>query len=185
VAGVGGQGAITIAQLVLGAAWKSGAHVLQSEIHGMSQRGGEVSAHIVFGEGEVTSPTIEEGTANVLLGLEPLECLRYVHFLKSGARVISSTTPIVNMDNYPQEKEVTSALGELDAVTLVDSSALSKELGFVQGGNMALLGMASTHLPIKKQFFEEAISERFQAKGKKIIEKNIKAFNHGRNQQAC
>ncbi len=181
VAGVGGQGAITIAQLVFGAAWMSGLHVLQSEIHGMSQRGGEVSAHIVLGKGAVTSPTIEEGTADLLLGLEPLESLRYVHFLKADATVISATTPIINMENYPELDSIISTLQELDNTKLVDSAMLSKELGFAQGGNMALLGMASNYLPVKNKFWKKAITERFNKKSEKIVNKNLDAFKKGRD----
>ena len=181
VAGVGGQGALTLAQLALGAAWRSGMHVLQSEIHGMSQRGGEVSAHIVFGKGKISSPTIEEGTADMLLGLEPLETLRHVHFLKAGAPVISSTAAVINMGNYPDEEQVITMLKELDNITLIDSAALSKEIGFTQGGNMALLGAASKQIPLAEDIWESVIRERFAAKGEKIIEKNLKAFKTGRD----
>lgn len=181
VAGVGGQGAITIAQLILGAAWMSDMHVLQSEVHGMSQRGGEVSAHILFSKEEVTSPTIEAGTGDLLLGLEPLETLRHLIYLKKDAPVISSSSPIVNMDTYPRIDEITKLLESVDGVKLFDSEALSKELHFSQGGNIVLLGATSNYLPIEDAIWGKVISERFQSKGDEIIEKNMNAFNMGKN----
>ena len=181
VAGVGGQGAITIAQLILGAAWMEEFHVLQSEIHGMSQRGGEVSAHIIFSKDKVTSPTIEEGTGDILLGLEPLETLRHLHFLKSDAPIISSTSPIINMETYPQIDKIIETLKEVSGIKLLDSSAISKDLGFSQGGNIALMGAASKFLPITATKWTKAIEERFSSKGDKVVESNLHAFNKGRD----
>ncbi len=179
VAGVGGQGAVTIAQLTLGAAWMSGFNVLQSEVHGMSQRGGEVSAHIVFSSSKVTSPTIEEGSANLLIGLEPLESLRHLHYLKKGAPIVSSSSPIINMNNYPDHDLIISTLRSLEKVLIIDSDAISKDLGFSQGGNIALLGAASRLMPITKSIWEQAITERFKSKGEKIVAQNLSAFNFG------
>jgi indolepyruvate ferredoxin oxidoreductase beta subunit len=181
VAGVGGQGAITIAQLVLGAAWMSDLHVLQSEVHGMSQRGGEVSAHILFSKEEVTSPTIEAGTGDLLLGLEPLETLRHLLYLKKDAPIISSSSPVVNMDSYPKIEEITKLLENVDGIKLFDSDAISKELHFSQGGNIALLGASSNYLPIDDEIWEKVISERFQTKGTDVIEKNMNAFYMGKD----
>jgi len=180
VAGVGGQGAVTIAQLALGAAWMSGLHVLQSEVHGMSQRGGEVSAHILFSKNAVSSPTIEQGTGDLLLGLEPLETLRHLIYLKKDAPVVASSSPIVNMDTYPDIEKVKQLLSEINGVKLVDTDALAKELRFSQGGNIALLGAASKYLPIEDEIWIKAISERLKSKGDKIIEKNLNAFNRGK-----
>ncbi len=179
VAGVGGQGAVTIAQLALGAAWMSGFNVLQSEVHGMSQRGGEVSAHIVFSSSKVTSPTIEEGSANLLIGLEPLESLRHLHYLKKGAPIVSSSSAIINMNNYPDHDLIISTLRSLEKVLIIDSDAISKDLGFSQGGNIALLGAASRLMPITKSIWEQAITERFKSKGEKIVAQNLSAFNFG------
>lgn len=181
VAGVGGQGTITIAQLVLGAAWLSNLHVLQSEVHGMSQRGGEVSAHILFSKEKVTSPTIEAGTGNALLGLEPLETLRHLVYLKKEAAVISSLSPIINMETYPDVNKIIELLATVAGIKLIDSAAISQELHFSQGGNIALLGATSHYLPIDPGIWEKVIAERFQSKGDKIIEQNIKAFNMGKD----
>ncbi|KAA3612532.1 MAG: indolepyruvate oxidoreductase [Calditrichaeota bacterium] len=180
VAGVGGQGAVTIAQLVLGAAWMSGLHVLQSEVHGMSQRGGEVSAHIMISKKKVTSPTIEKGTGDLLIGLEPLEALRHLVYLKKGAPVVSTTTAIVNMDSYPEVDRVNKLLSGIDGVKMIDSESLSKEMRFPQAGTIALLGAAATYLPITDKIWEKVIQERFASKGEKVIEKNMRAFMTGK-----
>ncbi len=180
VAGVGGQGAVTIAQLVLGAAWMNGLHVLQSEVHGMSQRGGEVSAHILISKNKVTSPTIEKGTGDLLIGLEPLEALRHMVYLKKGAHIITSTSPVKNMDSYPEVEKVKKLLCGIEGVKMIDSEALSKEMRFPQGGTIAVLGAASGYLPIRDETWEKVISERFKSKGDKIIEKNLRAFFTGK-----
>jgi indolepyruvate ferredoxin oxidoreductase beta subunit len=180
VAGVGGQGAITIAQLVLGAAWMSGLHVLQSEVHGMSQRGGEVSAHIMISKNKVTSPTIEKGTGDLMIGLEPLEALRHMVYLRKGAHIITSNSAIKNMETYPDIEKVKKLLSEIDGVQMIDSDALSKEMRFPQGGTIALLGAASEYLPINNDIWEKVLAERFKNKGEKVIEKNLKAFITGK-----
>ena len=181
VAGVGGQGTITLAQLILGAAWRSKYHCLQSEVHGMSQRGGAVNAHIVFDSQPVTSPTIEEGSADLLIGMEPLETLRYVHMVKKEGNIISSLSPIVNMGNYPEESTVIDAVKKVDDIHLVDTDACSKELKNRHAGNVILLGMASKFLPMEQELWLSIFEERFKVKGDKIIQKNKEAFEYGRN----
>lgn len=181
VAGVGGQGAITMAQLILGAAWMQGLHVLQSEIHGMSQREGEVSAHILISESEVTSPTIEPGGADLLLGMEPLESLRHIHFLKPEGQAVTSITPVINMDHYPDPEKVLAILKKIPNCHLLDTDSISKELKFKQAGNIVLLGEASKLMPIKEDIWITAISERFKIKGEKVVEKNLEAFKLGRS----
>ncbi len=180
VAGVGGQGAITLAQLILGAAWRSGYSCLQSEVHGMSQRGGAVNAHIVFDTQIVTSPIIMEGAADVLVGMEPLETLRYVNMVGKGGAIISSISPIKNMAAYPEEETVMNGLKEVPNVMLVDTAANAKTLGNKHAGNMTLLGLASNYIPIENDIWELILTERFQAKGEKVIQKNIEAFAFGR-----
>ncbi len=181
VAGVGGQGAITVAQLLLGAVWRSGYYCLQSEVHGMSQRGGAVNAHVVFDSEPVTSPIIEEGTADVLVGIEPLETLRYVGMMKEGAVIVSSKSPIKNMASYPEESQVFSELEKVPNMELVDTEGYAKELKNRHAGNVILLGMASKNLPIELDTWKSVIAERFQAKGEEVINKNIEAFEFGRN----
>lgn len=180
VAGVGGQGALTIAQIILGAAWMDGYHVLQSEVHGMSQRGGEVSAHIIFSKDPVMSPTIEEGDADLLLGLEPLETLRHLTYLKKEANIITSITTIENMENYPTSKKILNLLKSIDGVIMIDSDLIAEEIHFSHGGNITLLGYASNYLPVNGEVWDKAIKERFKNKGNKIVDKNLLAFKTGK-----
>jgi indolepyruvate ferredoxin oxidoreductase, beta subunit len=180
VAGVGGQGAITVSQLILGAAWKTGYYVLQSEVHGMSQRGGSVNAQILFDKKEVTSPVIMEGRGDLLIGLEPLETLRYLSLLDEGASVISSISTVKNMADYPEIGGIIDELKKIPGVLLVDTDKLSVELGNKNAGNMILLGAASKHLPFENNIWYEVIKERFDGKPEELIKKNIEAFERGK-----
>jgi indolepyruvate ferredoxin oxidoreductase beta subunit len=180
IAGVGGQGAVTIAQLVLGAAWRSNYYVLQSEVHGMSQRGGEVNAQIIFDSKPVTGPVVGEGEGDLLIGLEPLETLRYVKYLSENAKIISSNAPIVNMAGYPEDQELIYELERLDA-QILNTTQIARELKNMHAGNMAVLGAAAVHMPIEKDLWAKIIEERFAVKGDRIIQKNIEAFNYGYN----
>ncbi len=180
VAGVGGQGAITLAQLILGAAWKSGYFVHQAEVHGMSQRGGSVNAHILFDTKEVSSPVVMQGSGDLLIGMEPLETLRYLYLLGKNACVVSSVVPIKNMEEYPDMGKVISELETVSGITLVDVDKHSKMLKNNKAGNMILLGIASKHLPVRNDIWETVICERFKKKGKEIVHKNLEAFEFGK-----
>ncbi len=181
VAGVGGQGTVTIAQLILGAAWKAGYYVIQSEVHGMSQRGGSVSAQILFDKKEVSSPVVMEGSGDLLIGMEPLETLRYIHLMSNDASIVSSTTPIKNMSTYPDEDKLLAQFNHIDKATLVDTEMYSKKLKNKHAGNIILLGLASKGLPIPKKVWLKVLEERFLKKGEDVINKNIEAFEFGRN----
>ncbi|MEI6056604.1 MAG: indolepyruvate oxidoreductase subunit beta [Lentisphaerota bacterium] len=180
VAGVGGQGVITLSQLILGAAWKSGYFAIQSEVHGMSQRGGSVNAQIIFDKVEVSSPTILEGTASLIIGMEPLEALRYFNLLRKDASVICSTSPVRNMPIYPNLDMLIAELKKIDGTFLVDTDKISEELESKGAGNMVLLGAASKKLPFTEVIWHQTIKDRFAGKEQSIIDKNIEAFNHGK-----
>ncbi|MCK5073101.1 MAG: indolepyruvate oxidoreductase subunit beta [Bacteriovoracaceae bacterium] len=180
VAGVGGQGAITVAQLILGACWRSGFYALQSEIHGMSQRGGAVSANIVFDQVPVTSPVVTSGEANLLISMEPLEALRYLPLMAMDAKIISATVPVVNIDNYPELSSIFDNLKKITGVTIVDTDDCAKKLNYKHAGNMCLLGASSKFLPISDEVWKRVIEERFKSKGDQIIEQNWSAFEFGK-----
>ncbi|HLE11714.1 MAG: hypothetical protein A2504_15550 [Bdellovibrionales bacterium RIFOXYD12_FULL_39_22] len=180
VAGVGGQGAITLAQLFLGAAWRSRLHTMQSEVHGMSQRGGSVNAQISISKAEVTAPLLLSGAVDLLISMEPLEALRYVPFLSKNATIITSTEPTINMDNYPDINLILGALREIPGTILVDTAEHAKKLANKNAGNMVLLGVASNYTPIDKTIWHTIIEERFASKGEKVVVKNIEAFDIGK-----
>ena len=181
VAGVGGQGAITYAQLILGAAWKSNYYVLQSEVHGMSQRGGSVNAQVIFSKSPVTAPLMLDGAVDMILGIEPLETLRYLPLLSKDAVVISSDEPVVNMSGYPEIEKVLESLKNVEGSILVDTKSNAKQLSNKHAGHMTLLGLASKYMPIEDDIWYEVIKERFTAKGQDTIDKNIEAFKFGKN----
>ena len=176
---MGGQGAITIAQLILGAAFKENLYALQSEVHGMSQRGGAVNAHVIVSSEEVFSPVVMEGDGDILISLEPLETLRYLPFLKKDGHVIASTESVVNMDNYPQRDELLAALGRIPNIKLIDTAEHGRALGAKKSGNIILLGAAARHMFIAPGKWHEALAERFAGKGEALIAKNSEAFDFG------
>jgi len=180
IAGVGGQGAITVAQLVLGAAWKSGYYVLQSEVHGMSQRGGEVNAQIIFDKVPVTSPVVTQGEADLLIGIEPLETLRYLSQMSKDANIIASSEPVINMDNYPKIEIILEKIKSVEGAVLIDTLKAAKELNNKHAGNICILGAASKFLPIDNEVWEAVIRERFESKGEEVVMSNIKAFQYGK-----
>ncbi len=179
IAGVGGQGAVTLSQLVITAAWKSNYNAVQSEVHGMSQRGGSVNAQILISKYPVTSPTILEGTASLLIGMEPLETLRYFNLLAPEAKVITSISPVKNMQNYPDIDEIINEIKKNNNSLLLDTLKISQELNNKGAGNIVLLGVASKSLPFTSEIWKETIINRFQDKAKSVIDANLKAFEYG------
>jgi len=180
LSGVGGQGVLSLAQIVLEALRRSGLHALQSEIHGMSQRGGSVHAQVCFSKVPLTSPIIDEGCADLLIALEPLEALRYVSMLRMNGHLVVSEEPQVNMEGYPPIEDVYAALKAMRGSHLIDTEDLARKLNHKQAGGMALLGMASKFLPVSEETWRDVITQRFEAKGARVTEKNIEAFQAGR-----
>ena len=178
--GVGGQGVLSLAQIVLEALRRSGLQALQSEIHGMSQRGGSVHAQVCFSEVPLSSPIIDEGCADLLIALEPLEALRYVSMLRMNGHLVVSEEPSVNMDGYPPLDDVYAALKAVPGAHLVDTEDLARKLNHRQAGGMALLGMASKFLPVSYEVWRDVIVQRFESKGARVTEKNMEAFETGR-----
>jgi len=180
LSGVGGQGVLSLAQIVLEALRRSGLHALQSEIHGMSQRGGSVHAMVCFSDVPLTSPIIDEGCADLLIALEPLEALRYISMLRMNGHLVVSEEPQVNMEGYPPIDDIYAALKAVRGAHLIDTEDLARKLSHKQAGGMALLGMASKFLPVTDEVWFDVIRQRFEAKGARVTEKNIEAFNAGR-----
>jgi len=181
LSGVGGQGVLSLAQILLEALRRSGLHALQSEIHGMSQRGGSVHAQVCYSEIPLTSPILDEGGADLLIALEPLEALRYVSMLRMNGHLIVSEEPQMDMAGYPPLDDIYAALKAVRGAHLIDTEDLARRLNHRQAGGMALLGLASRFLPIGDGVWREVITQRFEAKGARITEKNLEAFEAGRD----
>ncbi len=179
LAGVGGQGILTIAAVIDIAALQSGLTVRQAEVHGMSQRGGAVQSHLRISDREIYSDLIAEGTANLILSVEPLEALRYLPFLASEGRIVTSTEPFINMENYPEMELILAELHCTNRPILVNSLELARKAGNPRTSNMVMLGAASPYTGISQEGLESAISELFRAKGGAIVAMNIEAFRTG------
>jgi indolepyruvate ferredoxin oxidoreductase beta subunit len=180
LSGVGGQGVLSLAQIVLEALRRSGLFALQSEIHGMSQRGGSVHAQVCFSDVPLSSPIIDEGCADLLIALEPLEALRYVAMLRMNGHLVVAEEPQTDMEGYPPLEDVYAALKAVRGGHLVDTEDLARRLNHRQAGGMALLGMASRFLPVTDTVWKDVITQRFEAKGARVTEKNLEAFEAGR-----
>lgn len=179
--GVGGQGGLSVSVVIARAAMAAGLNVKQSEIHGMSQRGGEVVAHLRIADGPIYSPTIPRGRADIVLAFEPLEALRYLSWLSAEhGTVVSAITPIRNIPAYPDIEAVLGELGKLPRVRLVDADSIAREAGNVRSANLVLVGAAADLLPVPPEAIEKEIAGLFGRKGEAVVQANLKAFNLGR-----
>ena len=181
ISGVGGQGIISIAYVLGSAALKDGFNFKQSEVHGMSQRGGAVESHLRMSDAPIHSDIIPEGAADMILSVEPVEALRYLKFLAPGGLVLSSSTPFVNIPDYPDMEDVKKAFAALPKAHLIDAEGLAKKAGNMRAANIVMVGAASPMLPLKEESLLFYIEESFKAKGEKMVEINKKAFQLGRD----
>ena len=181
LAGVGGQGILTIAKAISIAALRRGLTLKQAEVHGMSQRGGAVQSHLRLSDQELFSDLIPLAQADLVISVEPLESLRYVQYLRSEGVIISSTNPVVNIDNYPAIEQVLERVAEFPRHVLLDADGLAKKAGSLRAANIVALGAASLYLELDAADLEAAVAEMFGAKGPDVVETNRRAFRIGRN----
>lgn len=180
IAGVGGQGILTIAAIIDLAAMELGLHVKQAEVHGMSQRGGAVESHLRISSREIYSDLIPLGKADLILSIEPMEALRYLPFLSPDGIVITAKEPYKNINDYPDEADLWRAIKESGQHRLIEAEALAKEAGSARAFNVVMLGAASSYIGIAEDKLEKAIARFFKRKGEEIIGMNINAFRLGR-----
>lgn len=177
--GVGGQGILSIATIIGEAATKAGLNLKQAEVHGMSQRGGDVQSHLRLSDTEIYSDLIAEGSTDMIISMEPMESLRYLPYLAADGKIVTSNKPFVNIPNYPEMADVTAALESLPSVAM-DIEEVAKNAGNARGANMVLLGMAARYLQIlTPDQLCEAIRTIFARKGEAVVEANVKAFQAG------
>ncbi len=179
IAGVGGQGILTIASIIDLAAMQQGLQVKQAEVHGMSQRGGAVESHLRISDSEIYSDLIPKGKANLILAIEPMESLRYLPFLASDGMIVTATEPFKNIGNYPEEANIKEAIANSGKHLFVDAEALAREAGNLKAFNTVMLGAAAGYIGIKKEALEKAIESYFSAKGDAVVQLNINAFRLG------
>ena len=180
IAGVGGQGILTIAAIIDLAAMELGLHVKQAEVHGMSQRGGAVESHLRISSEEIYSDLIPLGKANLILSIEPMEALRYLPFLAPEGMIVAATEPYDNIPNYPDREELMGVIGESGKHLLVEAGTLARQAGNARAYNVVMLGAAAPYLGISTEQLEKAIARFFKRKGEEIITMNINAFRLGK-----
>lgn len=180
LSGVGGQGILSIAAIIGKAALNEGLRIKQAEVHGMSQRGGEVESCLRLSDTEIFSDLVQQGCADMILSMEPMEALRYLPFLHEGGYVVTSSSPFRNIDPYP-EVQVLDALGALDRVIALDLDRITREHAIPKSANVVLLGAAASRIGIlSPEQIEEGIRNIFAPKGAQVVEMNLKAFEIGR-----
>ena len=180
LAGVGGQGILSIATVIGQSALAEGWYLKQAEVHGMSQRGGEVQSHLRISTDPIWSDLIPQGQADIILSLEPLEALRYLPWLAPDGCIVTSSVPFRNIDNYPDINEVYSAIQTFPKHILIDTDAIVKEVNApVQAANMVLLGAAIPMLGIEPDIVESGLKKVFARKSEAIVQTNIRALQAG------
>ena len=181
LAGVGGQGILSIATSIGMAAISSGLHLKQAEVHGMSQRGGDVHSDLRISDKEIASDLIPEGKADMIISVEPMESLRYLPMLAPDGWLVTNTIPYVNIPNYPDIVSVINAVKAFPNHIAIDADKIATEIGQKKSANMVILGAASLFLGIEYTELEKAIKNIFRSKGEDIIGTNIKALKAGRD----
>ena len=179
LAGVGGQGILTIATVIGFAALKRGWHFKQAEVHGMSQRGGDVQSHLRLSDQPIWSDLIPFGKADMILSVEPMEALRYLPYLAPDGWVITNSTPFNNISNYPDLDSIHARVNTIPNHILIDADTIAKEVKANRSMNIVMLGAAVKNLGFEPAEFEAAITSIFQKKGDLIVEANIRAFQAG------
>ncbi|MDR0954969.1 MAG: indolepyruvate oxidoreductase subunit beta [Rikenellaceae bacterium] len=179
LSGVGGQGILSIAAVIGEAALEEGLHIKQAEVHGMSQRGGDVQSNLRISSLPIFSDLIAKGSADLIISLEPMEALRYLPYLSKEGWVVANAAPFENIPNYPKHEELIEELSALPHVILFDIDQIAQEEGVGRAANIVLLGAAAMVLEINYHALEDAIRTIFGRKGAAVVEMNLKALNVG------
>ena len=182
LAGVGGQGILTIATIIGDAATAAGLNLKQAEVHGMSQRGGDVQSNLRLSTEAIHSDLIKQGAADLIISMEPMEALRYLPYLHKDGWVVTSSHPFKNIPNYPEEESLVKELNNLPQVASLPIEDVAKENSLPKSANVVLLGMAAKYIEIlTPEQLRESIARVFAPKGEKVIEANQQAFDLGLN----
>ncbi len=178
--GVGGDGIVSVAKIISDAALNMGMNLKQSEIHGMSQRGGSVFSHLRISDDEIFADVIPEGQADIILSSEPMEALRYLPWLSKEGWLITNNEPFINIGNYPDMEVINAELGKLEHVVSFNANDIAKQLK--ARSNMVLLGATVPYLGISMEKVEEAIAHIFGKKGQEVVDLNVQAVRAGYEQ---
>lgn len=179
LSGVGGQGILSIATIIGAAAINDNLYIKQAEVHGMSQRGGDVQSNLRISSTPIASDLIPLGKADLIISLEPMEAMRYLPYLKKYGWVITNTEPFVNIPDYPDLDTLMQRIEALPHHVALDVAAIASEATSPRAANIVLLGAAAPFLGIDIAKIEDGIHSVFARKGDAIVEMNIKAFRAG------
>lgn len=180
LAGVGGQGILSIAATLGMAALTGNLNIKQAETHGMSQRGGAVVSHMRISDKSIASDLIPLGKADLILSVEPMESLRYLPFLSNTGYLVTNTTPFINIPNYPEVEKVLEQIKKLPHFIAIDADRIAKEIGNARASNMVMLGAASPFVDIAFEKIRDGVKAIFDRKGDEVVALNIRALEAGR-----
>lgn len=180
LSGVGGQGILSIAAVIGLAAVENGLFIKQAEVHGMSQRGGDVQSHMRISGDPVASDLIPLGKADLILSIEPMEALRYLPWLSEKGWIVTNSGPVENIPDYPPLEDVLAEVRKIKNNIILDADTVARDLGSARSGNMVILGAATPFLDIPFSSFENALRSFFSRKGDEIVELNLKALRAGK-----
>lgn len=181
LAGVGGQGILSIAATIGTAALDLGLFLKQAEVHGMSQRGGDVQSNLRISDKEILSDLIPNGKADMIISVEPMEALRYLPVLAPDGWIVTNTNPYINVTNYPEIEDVLKEIKSKPKHIAIDANQIAKDLGSVKAANIVVLGAATPYLGIDFEVFEKALRTIFGSKGEEVVQMNLNALKAGRD----
>lgn len=182
LAGVGGQGILSIATILGAAALADNLYLKQAEVHGMSQRGGDVMSGLRLSSHAIASDLIPQGKADLIVSLEPMEALRYAKWLKPEGWIVTNSVPVLNIPNYPEMEKVEGELRRRKNTVVFDMDAAAAEVATARASNMVLLGAASRFINLPEEKIAEGIKTVFGPKGEKVVDSNLRAFRKGREE---
>ena len=179
LSGVGGQGILSIAAVISEAALCEGLYMKQAEVHGMSQRGGDVQSNLRLSDQPIASDLIPLGAADLIISLEPMEALRYLPYLKKDGWLVTNSQPLVNIPNYPDVEKLKAELDKLPHKVVLDVDAIAKEAGSVRASNIVMLGAATPFLGIEFEKIADGVRRIFERKGEEVVNLNLRALQAG------
>lgn len=151
----------------------------QAEVHGMSQRGGDVQSNLRLSDQPIASDLIPLGHADLIISLEPMESLRYLPYLNKEGWLVTNSQPFINIPNYPEMEKVNAELNKLPHKVVLDVEAIAKEAGSIRAANIVMLGAATPFLGLEYEKIEEGVRSIFARKGEEIVMMNLKALKAG------
>jgi indolepyruvate ferredoxin oxidoreductase, beta subunit len=181
LSGVGGQGILSIAAAIGLAAVDNNLYLKQSEVHGMSQRGGDVQSHLRLSDKPVSSDLIPYGKADLIISVEPMESLRYLPWLSKDGWLVTNSNPFINIPDYPSIEDIMMEIKKVKNHIVIDADTIAKESGSSRSGNMVILGAASPYIDMSFVSLENAVRKLFGRKGEEVVGANLKALKAGRD----